>query len=373
MSEWRYIVQALPSGEWLEWDLPLTNVEITQELSGPGGLSGSVPVEVARLKGADGSPLLTPWGCAIWAEASGEIRGGGLLVRSEFNGASWSLECVGLSGYANGQPWTAKEYKGIQVDPLSIVRRIWNHLQSQPGGNLGLVVDSTTSPVRIGTESEDVEFTTGAGQDVAFEAGPFKLNAWSTADVGKVVDDLAAATPFDYLTHTRWDGEQLAHRLELAYPRRGSRRTDMRFVVGENVTVEPAQVMDGDEYATEVLALGAGEGSEMVRASVSARRQGLRRALSVADKSARSKRAATDVARRELAWRSADVVVEELRVRQSALAEVHAIRPGDEVFFQSDVGWLDVAMWVRVLAVSTFPEDLSTVALRVARSETVVA
>src|SRR5699024_11949333 len=53
----------------------------------------------------------------------------------------------------------SSEYKGVQVDPLSLVRRIWSHLQSQPDGDLGLKVDSTTSPVRIGTKSEDVEFT----------------------------------------------------------------------------------------------------------------------------------------------------------------------------------------------------------------------
>lgn len=334
---------------------------------------GTIPSEIARLKKSDGSPLLTPWGCAVWAEASGEIRGGGILVRSEFVGPMWTTEYVGLSGYANGQHWTGDEYKGVRIDPLSVVRRIWNHLQGQPGGDLGLDVDQTSSPVRIGTDPVDVEFTTDDGEDVSFESGPFKMNAWSTADVGKVIDDLAASTPFDYLTRTQWDGDQLSHRLELSYPRRGSRRDDMRFVVGENVLVEPTHVMDGDEYATEVLVLGSGEGSGMVRANAtSPDRRGLRRAIGITDKSARSKRAATDIAKRELAWRNTDIVVEDIQVIQSALAEVHAIRPGDEVFFQSDVGWLDVSMWVRVLSVSIFPEDLSTVVLRVARSETVV-
>src|SRR5699024_11747301 len=100
----------------------------------PGGLTGTVSVEVGRLLTEDGRPLLLPWACAIWAEASGEIRGGGILVRSEFAGHEWHLECIGLSGYASGQPWTASEYKGVQVDPLALVRRIWNHLQSHPDG-----------------------------------------------------------------------------------------------------------------------------------------------------------------------------------------------------------------------------------------------
>src|SRR5699024_4655274 len=256
MSDWRYIAQRLPSGEWLDWDLPLAGVEILHELSGPGGLNGTVPVEVARLTGPDGLPVLLPWGCAIWAEASGEIRGGGILVRSEYAGAEWSLECVGIGGYPQGQAWLGKEYKGVQVDPLDIVRKIWDHLQGEPGGDLGVVLDDTTSPVTVGEPADP--------DDEGSEPDPFRLTPWDTADVGSVIDDLAASTPFDYVTHTTCagDSEQLHHRLELAYPRRGSRRDDLRFVVGENVAVDPTQTMDGDDYASVVLGIGSGEGRD---------------------------------------------------------------------------------------------------------------
>jgi len=370
MGEFRYLVQALPSGEWLEWDLPLSRVEVVHELSGPGGLTGTVPVEIGRLLTPDGKPLLLPWACAIWAEASGEIRGGGILVRSEFNGPSWSIECVGLSGYAAGQPWTGDEYKGVQVDPLSLVRRIWNHLQSQPDGDLGLVVDNTTSPVRVGTESKDVEFTTGAGRDVSFESGPVKFNPWTTSDLGKEIDDLAASTPFDYVTHTAWDGDsqRLAHRLELAYPRRGRRRTDMRFVVGENVTVDPRQVMDGDDFASEVLGLGAGDGRDMVRTIVTERKGRLRRAVTVADKSKRSKSALRSVAAGELKRRGGDVEVRDIEVAATPLADPMSVVVGDEIFIQSDVGWLDLNIWVRVVAVSIAPNNSSVVRFTVERA-----
>src|SRR5690625_8035569 len=114
MSDWRYIVQALPSGEWLEWDLPLSRVEVVHELSGPGGLTGTVPVEIGRLLTPDGKALLLPWACAIWAVASGEIRGGGILVRSEFNGQSWTIDCVGLSGYDACLPCTVVDSQGYK-------------------------------------------------------------------------------------------------------------------------------------------------------------------------------------------------------------------------------------------------------------------
>src|SRR5690625_1548159 len=48
---WRYRAQRLPDGTWLDGDLPLTDVEVTTALSAPGGLTATVPVEVARLKG----------------------------------------------------------------------------------------------------------------------------------------------------------------------------------------------------------------------------------------------------------------------------------------------------------------------------------
>ncbi len=51
MSSWRYIAQRLPSGEFLDWDLPLQDVDVTTALSAPGGLTATVPVEVARLHG----------------------------------------------------------------------------------------------------------------------------------------------------------------------------------------------------------------------------------------------------------------------------------------------------------------------------------
>ncbi len=370
MSDWRYLVQSLPDGGWLEWDLPLSGVDVFHELSGPGGLTGTVPVEIGTLLTESGRPLLLPWHCAVWAEASGEIRGGGILVRSEFDGPAWSIECVGLSGYASGQPWTASEYKGVQVDPLSLVRRIWDHLQSQPDGDLGLVVDNTTSPVRVGTASEDVEFQTGSGENVSFEAGPVKFNPWTTSDLGKEIDDLAASTPFDYVTHTAWDGDssRLKHRLELAYPRRGRRRHDLRFVVGENVTVDPKQSMDGDDYATEVLGLGSGDGRDMVRTIVSDRKGGLRRAVTVADKSKRSKKSLRSFAASELKRRSAQVEVTDIDVADTPLANPYSVVVGDEIFVQSDAGWLELNMWVRVLAISIAPQDSSIVRFTVERS-----
>lgn len=48
---WQFIAQRLPGGEFLDFDLPLDDPEVTPALSAPGGLTATVPVEVARLRG----------------------------------------------------------------------------------------------------------------------------------------------------------------------------------------------------------------------------------------------------------------------------------------------------------------------------------
>lgn len=371
MSEWRYIAQALPSGEWLHWDVPLSGVDISHELSGPGGLTGTIPVELAGLTREDGSLLLEPQACAIWAEASGVIRGGGILVRREANGQQLRLECAGYPSYPHGQHWPWAEYRGVQVDPLDVARLIWSNLQGEPDGDLGVVVDGTRSPVRIGTEPEDVKFTTGAGDDVEFEAGPLKMNHWSTFDLGRQFDDLIVQAGAEYLPHVAWDGDsgRLKHRLQIGVPRIGQRRHDMRFVVGENVTVDPAQVASGDNYATQVTVFGPGEGRKRVSGSASAKRRGLRRAVAFVDESIPAAAVAEKLARIEIRARSAAASISDVSVMQSPMAEVMAVRPGDEIFVQSDVGWLEFAEWVRVLAVTYSPDNLDVVRLRVARPE----
>ena len=250
MTGWRYLVFSEPAREYLG-EVDLADVQLTRTLSGPGELSAVVT------PGQDIS--LSPWHVSVWAEdASGRIRGGGLLLPGDVSSDGPHVECMGFSGYPQGMPWTAGQVKYVDTDPLNIVRAIWAHLQAQPGGGLGVAVDATTSPVRVGEPERQVEFTTGGGQDVAFEAGPYSLDWWSSHDLGKNIDDLAVETPFDYLEHTVWAGESLAHRLELGYPTIGSRRTNLRFEVGVNVTILPTLVGDEESYASEVHAFGCG-------------------------------------------------------------------------------------------------------------------
>lgn len=530
---WRYIVQRITGIDEADYlgEIPISDVQITDTLSGPSGLTGTITPEIGMAKAADGRPLLDEWGSAVWAEADGQIRGGGIVTYSRFNGAQWQLECTGFTGYPTDLPYTGAAYYGVQVDPLDMVRLIWDHIQSQPGGNLDLIVDDTTSPVRIGDELKNVEFTDSSGNTVSFEAGPYKLAWWVTDDLGREIDNLAKRTPFDYHETHQWadrtplwidqmeamtfssiypgatasflteagttflrftgtsskgadwgkavavrpgalyrmrarvrqstaatngvgdrwyagirqlddagaavstnngrvyiaasnvtlteskhwtlfegtiaaeslaagttwlgatligdfDGgngvadfdyasiedinlpsETIVHKLELGYPSIGRRRHDLRFVLGENVMVDPEFVRDGELFANYIHVLGAGEGQKMIRAYLGAADGRLRRVAQIANKELRSKTSASSLGRRELAKRKGLPAVEQFVVRDHPNAPIGSWRVGDEVNLIADSGWIKFDAWVRILSSTISPDRGDTATLNVLRTD----
>ncbi len=377
MAGWRYLAQRLTgtgAGEFLDFALPLSNVQISRELSGPSRLTATITPEIGRMRGDDGRLLLEEWGSAVFPETEGQIRGGFIVVHSEMQGEQWQLDCIGYAGYPQGMPYTESIFF-VEADPMDIARHIWDHLQAQRGGNLAVVVDSIKSPVRIGERLEQAEFDTQAGP-VSFEAGPYKLTWYQTDDLGKNFDDLAKQTPFEYDEEHAWaaDGStQIDHRIRLFYPRKGRRRDDLRFAIGENIQVIPTLERDGDEYANEVLALGAGEGRDMIRAQAANPDGRLRRVAVVTDKSARSERAARDVAGVELAARQVLDDIREVVVSDHPHAPLGSFDTGDDILIQGDLGWTDVMLWVRVLSITMSPERPYQARVGVARVDAVTA
>jgi hypothetical protein len=372
---WRYIAQRLDgegAGEFLDMALPLASPQVTDVLSGPARITGSIDPEVMRLKAHDGRPLLEEWSTAIYAEQDGAIRGGGILTSSNFAGSSWSLDVMGFAGYPQGMPFTGSEFF-VKADPADIFRRIWEHLQEQPGGNLGVIVDDTRTAVRIGTELAQAQFDTQAGP-VSFESGPYKLAWYQTDDLGKAMDGLAEQTPFEYREEHAWTplGE-IEHRLRIGYPSLGTRRRDLRFVVGENISTSPTLDRDGDAYVNEILALGAGEGRDMIRAIDVRRDSRLRRAGVAVDKTARTVKQARSLARRELLARNLlEGVTTQITVRDHPHARVGSWNVGDEIRVQGKLGWLEMDAWFRIVSSTLSPNDASIAGLSILRTESVM-
>jgi hypothetical protein len=370
VSGWRYLAEQLTGdgtqGELFELDMPLMDVEITKALSAPDMITATVAPEFKRLKGPNGRPLVEDWSTAIYAEADGDIRGGAILQRPSSDGPRLALECAGWAGYAHGMPYTDSWF-GVEIDPLDVHRHIWEHLQGKPGGNLGYEIDDTLTGLKIGVELEQVEFDTESGP-VSFEAGPVQLNWYTTDDLGQKIDSLSKETPYDYREHHFWDGDTIRHRQELGYPRLGRRLSDMRFVIGENVQIIP-NVSVSDDYASEVLGLGAGEGRTMLRSHVTRPTNRLRRVAVVINKAARSQKSIDSVAKGELAWRHDALDVAEIVLMDHPNAPMGAVQPGDEIPLQGSTGWYDLDGWFRVQEVRIRPADANSVALTISRSD----
>lgn len=375
MADWRYVATRF-AGDGTETiiadELPLQDVELHDDLSGPGAFTATISPEVARLKADDGNPIFRRWSTGLYAIRDGQVRCGGILATVADDGPKLSLDAVGLTGYALGMPYTGPEYQGVQVDPLDLVRRMWDHIQAQPHGNLGLVVADTTSPLRVGVKSKDVSFTTGSGESVDFTTGPYVLAPYSTTDMAKAIDDLAKAAPFDYHAAHAITGDTITHRLDLGYPGIGRRRHDLRFVVGENILPIPGVTYGTDDMASEVMILGAGDGRSMVIGNWAAPTDALRRVVVLENKTVRSKAAAVRLAEREARRRvEAPVLPEEVVVLNHPNAPLGSYSVGDEVLLQTADGWGDgFAVWSRIVSLATDPAT-DAVTLTTIRSETV--
>lgn len=372
---WRYIAQRLNGdgspGDFLDFDLPLTQPKITDTVSGHNSLTGTISPQFARLMAEDGGLLLSEWGTAIWAENEGSIRGGGILNHSTQKGSEWSLECVGYTGYLVDLPYTDSTFY-VETDPIDIYRHIWEHVQSKPGGNLGFEIADTLSGTKIGTELTQVEFDTQSGP-VSFEAGPYKLAWYQTFDLSDDQNKLAQGTPFDWHERHFWDGDRIRHVLDIGYPKIGRRRDDLRFVIGENVSVIPDVDRPGEDYATEVMSLGSGEGAKMIRGSASRPPTGLRRVAVVQDSSLTSVKAANSRADAEMAWRSNLDEISSVTMRQHPHAPIGSVDPGDEIYLQGRGGWHTFGDWVKVTGVNISPEEGDVVQLDVVRTDKIAS
>lgn len=352
----RYLLQALPSGDFLSWDLPLEDVEVSVGLSTPTVVGATITHERAEI-----AKYLRPFGAAIFVDdGSGDLHGG-ILTDVEADGPKIRLTIAGYSYYPTNQPWLSKDFNGVQVDPLDMVRKIWDHLQGYPSGDLNLEVDKTKSPIRIGHEEQEVNFTDASGNEVSFDAGPYRLNWFSTSDLGKEFSDLITEAKASYLEKHWWDGDTIRHRLQIDYPARAVRRSDLRFVLGENVVVSPRLALPNTSYASHVLLIGAGEGREAAHADIPAQSKRLRRAVVVADKSVKTNKKALELARAHLTRRGGDrEELSEITVLDHPNADFRTITPGDIIRVSGDTDWIDLDTEALVMSKSFDPSNPTT-------------
>lgn len=364
MSDWRYIASRL-NGDgtetFLDYNVPLGGAQIVEDLSGPGQISGSISPEVNRLQ-EDGRPLFEEWGTALYAEKDGIIRGGAIITDLEEDGPTLSITSTGFTSFLSGRPFL-HYLRETGIDPLDVIREMWRHTQAWRGGNLGLTIDGTKSKVKLGTPVDPEDG----------ETGPYELARWKTFDMGAEFDTLAEETPFDYRVDHKWDGERITHHLVIGYPELGTRRPNLRFVVGENVREVPKLKYGGDDYASGVLLVGAGEGRDMVTQIADQVPARLSRIVVVEDKTITTKKRALAAAEAEARLRVglADFG-EDLVISEHPNAPVGSYTVGDEIgVTTAKKGWTDgQTVWVRILS-KTLDPATGTTRITIIRTEKV--
>ena len=339
-------------------DVLLNNVNITYSLSAPNVLTAELTPEIPSLLDSNGEHIFVPWSSAVYAEKDGVVRYGGIVTSVEPEDEKLTLTAEGFASYPYGMPYTLNN-KWVEADPMTLIRHMWNHLQLHDGGDLGVTIEGDPTPVRIGTPTQTTQFTTSEGEDVEFESGPYWLNWWSTHDLGKEIDDLCETTPFDYTEHHRWSGDDIKATITYHHPARAARRPDLRFAIGENVRAVPRIDQDGEDYASSVFVLGAGEGRDMRRGEATQPPKRLRRVKIISDKSVRSHSKARSIASNELDLRKDPYgTISDLLVYDHPNAPLYAFEPGDEIRVVGDTGWGGyVDMWVRVININVNTDD----------------
>lgn len=250
------------------------------------------------------------------------------------------------------------------VDPLDIFRYIWHHLQTQPRGNLGVIVDATSSPVRLGEATAAPEYDPeNDGDTPEFESNEFRLAWYETTDLGSKITDLFEGTPFEFWEEHSWNANRTAieHRLRLAYPMAGRIRNDVRFVIDENVAIPDWANVGTQDYASELMALGAGEGGTDISANESGRINALihrdnehriRRCLPFDDAARSDVASLTSAARQQLKSHRGHYAVSNLTTIPGAGADLASVRPGDRILLLGDLGWVELREFYRVISVT---------------------
>ncbi|WOX11465.1 hypothetical protein [Streptomyces sp. N50] len=332
MPAYRYQTRHALTGDLLAADLPLSDVEFGLALNAAGDFSATLAPHFAHLLPAQ----LDPGNTVLTAERDRTLLWGGLIWRAEPQGGSYPIEAAGWGSYLHRRHDAHGNLAGrgpyTYADPCQVIRDTWAYAQSQPDGDLGVTVDTTTSKAKAGTPAE-----------------PYRTDWWEAPVLGQVVDDMTATDGGPEWTETTdRSADRALGRIRLGWPRLGARRTDIGFASGTNVATTVPVVYDADASAQVVIALGAGEGRSRRRA-VDAIRNGRLRLEHVLEAPAeKSNDLLAARARTERIARQILGEVTEIQVIDHPAAPIGSWQIGDDVRVSLHDQWSDFDGWCRI-------------------------
>lgn len=202
---------------------------------------------------------------------------------------------------------------------------------------------------------------------------PYSLRWWNGADIGQELDQLSSVTPFDTIEAHQWNADRsnVTHTISLAYPRAGTRRSDLRFVEGENIVVVPQGERDGTAYANAVAAFGAGSGSTTTHwfSGRLVNDNRLYRSYAFTNASVTQADKLAAAARKDAQTKYQLLTAQTVTVADHPHAPIGSYREGDDILVQFTSGWLKgQSVWHRITQFS-YSTKANAAVLSLARSD----
>jgi hypothetical protein len=163
----RFIIQRALTKQVLTYDLPgVARGAIGRQLSAVGTLPLKIGAGAVLQVAADGLPMFGEWQTLVTLDDDGQIRFRGIVTAMDWDGATWNVTVSGMATYPHGTPYEGDAWYGAEVDPASIVARLWAHVQSFPDSDLGVTVVGTTR-ARVGSFSTQRRIAAESAYDAA--------------------------------------------------------------------------------------------------------------------------------------------------------------------------------------------------------------
>ena len=173
----------------------------------------------------------------LYAVHGDAVVAAGLVESMAQSGDKVSVTARGLTSITQELPWTAAPESHVQINTAAVWDKLWNHVQSQPGGNLGLTWNDFTTAAWMGSSDQ-----------------PFVLSPSETRDLGQVLDAIVA-DGVEFREGHAFDGNGFRHWLDVG-TRIGDDKTGLIFQIGLNVITDVEVDDRAQDHPTGMLIIG---------------------------------------------------------------------------------------------------------------------
>jgi hypothetical protein len=145
VTQYRYLFADLVTNNILA-ELPLTAVNFTETLNAAGTLTGSILLSGVNANAQNVSAATIPARTAIYVDRDGVLVWGGIIWSREYNSGSQQLSITAqtFESYFNRRR-VSKTQVFVNTDQFTIAQSLVIAAQSAAGGNIGVIVPTSTS------------------------------------------------------------------------------------------------------------------------------------------------------------------------------------------------------------------------------------